>query len=285
MTKENILTGNDIPVLIGAAQLMEDVFKSGLYRELKTATNKLETIKETIRHQIESGDTRRYELPNNVIAKFVPFPIYNTDEVGLKEYLYDLGILPHTTTLTKKSFKEEPNLLDELIPYQYPTEYFAQFYLNKLGKLHIDKEDYSYSNDLHELSLHFLEQSTILDNRKRLYENIMLKIKNCPFLLQSKVLKSSYGTCKLREKETRYDTHSICLEYGVDFLMNYGQVSFQSVENFSTMGYFNLSEIRQFRKLIDIQLRFVVMDKEKDIKQSEYFQHQLMRKAQLLRYA
>lgn len=72
MKRENILNKKEIPVLIGASELMEKVFTTGLYRNMKTAENKLDRIKGSIRKQFEDGESKRYELPYDLVAKFVP---------------------------------------------------------------------------------------------------------------------------------------------------------------------------------------------------------------------
>jgi hypothetical protein len=113
------------PVLVGAARLMEDVFESGLYREMKTAENKLDTIKGTLRKQFEDGESKRYELTHNLVAKFVPSPVYETDEEGLKEFLDELGLLTRTVTIKATSFKEEPDTLELLKPLRKTDRVFC----------------------------------------------------------------------------------------------------------------------------------------------------------------
>jgi hypothetical protein len=285
MKRENILNNKEKPVLIGASQLMEEVFESGLYREMKTADNKLESIKKTIRKQFEDGESKRYELPNELVAKFVPFPKYETDEKGLKEFLDDFGLLTKATSLKANSFKEEPDLLETLKPFQKPVEHFAQFYLNSNGKAHIDKEEYLFDEDLNLLAMNFLEQKSCFESSNQRYKRIMKEIEACPFLQQAKSLKTNYGTCKLRDKGIEFHTHSVYDEFGSDFLIEYGQVSMNSLEQFISKGYFSSKDIQQFRKMIDINLRFVVMEKESEMKQSEFFHQQMIRKSQMRRFA
>lgn len=284
MKRENILN-EEAPVLIGAAELMENVFTTGLYRNMKTAENKLDTIKGSIRKQFEDGESKRYELPYDLVAKFVPTPIYETDEEGLKEFLDDYGLLTQTTTLKANSFKEEPEILEQLKPFQKPVERFAQFYLNNNGRAHLDKEEYFYEDNLNLLCRLFLEQKSCLDNTQTRYKEIMKNIEACPFLQHSKSIKTTFGTCKLREKEIEFQTNSVYDEFGIDFLINYGQVSMKFLEEYIAKGYFSQKDIQQFRKIKDINLRFVVMEKESEVRQSEFFQKQLMRKSQIRRYA
>lgn len=285
MKKEYNCNKEEKPVLIGASLLMEEVFESGLYREMKTAENKLNSIKGTMKKLLIDGESKRYELPHNVIAKFVPFPTYETDELGLKEFLDDYGVLPQAVSLKAKIFKEDPALHEELTPFQKPIEYFAQFYLNNNGKTHLDKEIYTYEEELRLLSSHFLQQKSRFDNSEQRYKHIMKQIESCPFLHLSKSVKTSYGSCKLRTKEVEYDTTSVYSEFGSTFLIEYGQVSMKLIDDFIAKGYFSPNDIQQFRKMVDLDLRFVVMDKESEIKQSEFFHQQLMRNAQMRRFA
>ncbi len=285
MIIEKITDKEKEPILIGAARLMEDVFESGLYRKMKTADKKLEDIKMTIRKQYKDGESKRYELPHNLVAKFIPNPTYETDEIGLKMYLDDYGLLPQTISIKANSFKEEPDLLDSLRPFLKPVEYFAQFYLNKAGKAHIDKEEYLYSGNIEELALRFIEEKTSLKESKTIYKKIMKKIQSCPILRQSQAVKSTYGTCKLRKKEMEYHVNSLYNEYGSDFLLKHGQISMKNIEEFIAKGYFSSKDIQQFRKLVAIDLRFVIMDKDTEVKTMEFFHNQTMRKAQMRRFA
>jgi hypothetical protein len=283
MKKEN--TVNAKPVLVGASKLMEDVFDSGLYRNMKTAENKLDTIKGTIRKQFESGESKRYDLPHNLVAKFVPTPVYETDEAGLKEFLDDLGILAKTVTLKAKAFKDEPVTLELLKPFRKPMEYFAQFYLNSNGKQHIDKEEYDFNVSLEHLTINFKEQKSCFEIYQSRYKDIMKKIGDCPFLRYSRTVKSNYGTCKLREKDIKFYTDSIDQQFGNEFLIEHGQISMKLVDSFIEKGYFSPKEIQSYRKIIDINLRFVVMDQAREQKQAEFFHQQLLRKAQKRQFA
>lgn len=273
-------TVNAKPVLVGASKLMEDIFDSGLYRNMKTAENKLDTIKGTIRKLFESGESKRYDLPHNLVAKFVPTPVYETDEAGLKEFLDDLGILAKTVTLKAKAFKDEPVTLELLQPFRKPMEYFAQFYLNNNGKQHIDKEEYDFNGSLEHLVINFKQQKSCLESNQSRYKEIMRKIGDCPFLRQSRSVKTSYGTCKLREKDIEFYTDSIYKQFGNEFLIEHGQISMKSIDSYIEKGYFSPREIQNYRKIIDINLRFVVMDQASEQKQAEFFHQQLLRKAQ-----
>lgn len=281
MTKEN---SNTEPMLIGAAKLMEEVFESGLYRKMKTSENKLESIKGSLRNQLSDGELKRYELPNNLVAKFVPFPTYETDEEGLKEFLDDYGLLVATCTLKAKSIKD-PDILTLLKDFQTPVERFAQFYLNKNGKAHLDKEEYIFSDNLKELSLNFLEQKSYFETYQNRYKEILKKIEKCPFLQQSKSIITTYGTCKLREKEIEFYPKDVYESLGSEFLIKHGQVSMKSIDEFIAKGFFSPKDIQQFRILKDINLRFVVMEKESEVKQSEFFHQQRMRKSQIRCFA
>ncbi|OIJ09433.1 hypothetical protein BKP35_16395 [Anaerobacillus arseniciselenatis] len=284
MGKKDTNICNEKPVVIGAAKMMEDVFESGLYKEMKTADNKLETIKKTLKQQFEDGDLKRYELPHNLIAKFVSVPIYETDEEGLKEFLDDYGLLPQTVSLKEKSIKGA-DILAQLKAFQKPKEYFAQFYLNKEGKKHLDKEEYTFIEDIDHLASEFLNQKTLFEDRQMSYNKIMEKITKCPFLRQSLTLKSTYGTCKLRNKEIEFYNNSIYDHFGNEFLMKYGKVSMKTIDDFIAKGYFSPTEIKSFRKIKDISLRFVVMEKDSEIKQSEFFHQQMIRRSQIRRFA
>lgn len=287
MERENIKsTTNDSQVLIGAAKLMEDVFNSGLYRELKTTENKLAQIKARFKGMFEHSEQKRHYLPYGLVAKFVPTPVYSTDEESLKDFLNDFGLITKTVVLKERFFKDDPEILKMLKPFQKPFEYFSQFYLNSEGNKHIDHQDYYFEElELEPLSLLFLKQKQEFEVAQFKYKDIMKEINVCPILRQSQVVKTTYGSCKLRKKEVEYYSDSINLEYGSEILLKYGKISMASLDTFISKGYFSTTEIQQFRKIDDIKLRFVVMDIETERKQAEALQKQIMWKAQNRRYA
>ncbi|MEQ2527588.1 hypothetical protein WMO40_12820 [Bacillaceae bacterium CLA-AA-H227] len=272
-------------VLVGAAQLMEEVFTSGLYRKMKTAENKINCIKGAIRKHLDNGDSKRYDLSHNLVAKYVSFPSYETDEKGLKEFLDDYGILPEIVSIKANTFKEKPEILKALRPFQLPRKFYPQFYLNSVGKLHLDKEEYSFSGDLERLAGYFLEQKTNFEESQSRYQRFMQEIGNCPFLKASKSMRSNFGLCKLREKIIEFNSKSVYNEFGNDFLIEFGQISMSAVEEYIAKGYFSHKDIQKFRKMTNIDLRFVIMEKESEDRQLNFHHKQKMRKAQMRRFA
>jgi len=133
-----------------ANYLLEDIFKSGLYPKMKRSKNKLDQLKESIKAHFINGERRRYELTGGLVAKFVQQPIYETDELGLKEFLYDYGVLHKVVTLKFSPSAAEKDdireIIKELEPFQLPCEYTAQIYIRSLGKSMIDKTQYRFDN-------------------------------------------------------------------------------------------------------------------------------------------
>ncbi|MCM3164514.1 hypothetical protein [Metabacillus litoralis] len=131
----------------------------------------------------------------------------------------------------------------------------------------------------------FKSEKKNFDRLEEKYRNTLLDIEKCPMLKQAGTLKCNYGTIKLREKDVVYDVESIFKEFGSHFLLEYGQISMEKVEEYIIKGFLSNKEIEKFRKLVDIPLKFFVMDIETERKSMETYQYISMQKAQAKRYA
>ncbi|PGT84640.1 MULTISPECIES: hypothetical protein [Bacillaceae] len=270
--------------LIGAAKLMEDLFLNGIYQRRKSSKEFLDQLKHTMRKTFSNYETRRNEF-HGIVAKFVRDPIYKTDTISFKGLLNDIGILHKVVKLNYSFIKDDEDLVDLLADYSYPKEFFAQIYLNKKGKNEVDKREFLFDTSLEGIAELFKSEKRNIDRLEEKYRNTLLDIEKCPMLKQAGTLKCNYGTIKLREKDVVYDVESIFKEFGSHFLLEYGQISMEKVEEYIIKGFLSYKEIEKYRKLVDIPLKFFVMDIETERKSMETYQYISMQKAQAKRYA
>lgn len=270
---------------IGAALIMEDLFETGLYQKRTVLNKRKDAIKEEVKNRLLNSDHKRHEF-HGVVAKFQPVPVYETDQQGLMEYLDDYGLLPLVTKFDQSKIKQNEQVFRLINQYLVKKEYYAQFYLNKIGKSMLDETEHDYQQyPLESLSFAFLETKAMSEAVEREYQKKLAEIATCPFLRQAESLKSSFGTVKLREKGIEYANDAIYTEYGSDLFFDYGKIHMQTLEDFLYQGIVSKKEINQFRKVVDIQMRFILMDLESERKAAEFFQKEQNRKAQMLRFA
>jgi len=264
--------------------LLEEIFKSGFYRKLKIQENKLNQIKETIKSHFINGESKRYELPGGLVAKFVPNPIYETDEMGLKEFLYDYGVLQEVVSLKLKPTakdEETKDLIKKLEPFQLPVEFGCNIYLKKLGRTFVDKNKYEFEQlGLNQLSRKHKIEKALLENTEKIYKEHMELIKQK--LLSNKIysIENDYASCKIRKKELKYNTKVLLNRLGPEFLITHGTVEMKKLDKFIIQGYFSSSDIQQFRKVKEMKLKFLIMDAEIERKQAEFYHQKLLLQSQ-----
>lgn len=245
----------------GAAIIMQELFKSGKYFELKQLEHKLDSIKEEIKSRMEE-DEKRGEFPNGVIAKYTSHNTYEVDTLGLKSLLKDLGILVKTAKIEKDTI----DLYPELAKYAKEQTYHIRFFPNKLGKT--EKLGYNFKDTSDEaLSLLWLETKKQLEEAQTQIENAKRQMLQCEVLDKEGKLQCDYGTVSKVKNKLSYDTEAICIEKGIDFIVQYGKVCLSELEeNYVTEGFISPNEIKSFKKLTNISLKFTITTKESEEK-------------------
>lgn len=273
----------ELPI-IGAAEKMEYLFQSGIYQRRKNSKDCLQQLKYLMRQTVNEFETNRNEF-YGVVAKFIRVPVYETDFRGLKEFINDLGLLPKVVNLKYSHLKEDEDLEEVLDSFKLPSEPYVQLFLNSKGKHQTIKREYLFDPSFEGMAVAFLNEKKEYERSEQEYQNILQQMKNCPLLKHSISLKCNYGTVKLMKREIEYDVESIYNEFGAKFLLDYGQISMEGLEYYVTNGFLSHKEINTFRKQVDIQVKFVVMDLETERKSMEYIYNKKMTNAQIRRFA
>jgi hypothetical protein len=282
--EEGIMTLHKEIPLIGAAEQMEYLFQKGIYQGRKQSKDCLEQLKYLMRQTFSQFESNRNEF-HGVVVKFVRVPVYETNTKGLKEYINDLGLLPKVVKLNFSNIKDNEDLEELFEIYKLPTERYARIFLNAKGKLHTQKREYLFDPSFEGMAESFLKEKKALDRWEKDYQKVLHQMENCTILKQSQTLKCSYGTVKLVNKDVEYDVESIYDDFGAKFLLDYGQISMEKLEEYITRKFISPKEVNNFRKQIDIQLRFVVMDLESERRSMEYLYKSMMEKSQIRRFA
>lgn len=270
--------------LIGAAKMMEKVFTSGLYRQLKYYENRVEKIKDKFYQLLKNSEKNRHEF-DGVVAKYRAVNIYETDHKGLLSHLDDYGLLPAVAKIDDKLFKKDPDAAKKLEPFAFPPRFYVRFYLNGKGNQHLDKTEYDFTSFLPELSHSFLSSKRSLEELQQELEREKERMLHCPLLKQAGSLKSNYGTVKLMKKKTKYDMYDIYQELGPEFILENGKVNMEQIDEFIARGFINSKDVSKYRKVIDRQLQFIVTDIESEQRAWESFQLKQNRRAQMARMA
>jgi hypothetical protein len=268
----------------GAALIMEQLYITGVYQDNKKAEAAIEAVKETLKTRLNDEEKRR-EFPHlRVVAKFQPDYRYETDYVGLNEYLYDLGLLVPLARIDYKELKkEQPDVLKKIEIFKNPTEQYVKMTPNKQGRVEIPEMTFSELSD-DELILSWVESKGRLERTKAVIDQAREEMLVCPILRKEKKLSCNYGSVSILDKDPTYDIAQIYEFYGAEFLIQHSKPDMQKIlMEFVPKGMLNMNDIQQFRTLKSISSKFILMDLETESRQYHMFWDKRMQAANNLR--
>ncbi|MFT9486781.1 MAG: hypothetical protein ACH0QD_05375 [Tepidibacillus sp.] len=279
--------------VIGAGKIMEDLYLSGTYQAMKKTESIVDSIKESIKSKIPEDAMKMAINNGSVIAKYSRVNVYETDHKGLAEYLNDIGLLPFVARIDDSILKENPSITELLLPYRLKDEFYTKMTPNKNGRVAL--EEISYDNyTLEQLGVlwttekaNFEMYNSKVEVAKREMLRCMLKEAETKKLLDNEgsILKhtSNFGSVSLMKNKPKYDIEKIYGELGSDFIIENGKIDMGSLDLFVERGFISPSEIKSFRRIVDIQVRFSVMDQKAEQRQFEFFHNKLMRATEAMR--
>lgn len=267
---------------LNAGDIMESLLTNRFYQRMKMAETHTTSIKSEIRKNLESSEQKRHEYKeHNLVAKFVSKKVFDTDYLGLNEFLDDRGLLVPVVKFNHKEIKKDPLLLDVFAPYQISGNYKLHIAFNKEGKkikeFPTKEFDGLAMNDL------FHSFSTWDSEHKRLvseYESVKLEMLACPLFEQEKKISHKYGSLSKVALDPSYNIEQIYQELGSDFLIRYGKPEAEKLTELVYKGYLSQKDIDQFKQLKDIRLDFMIMSLDTEERMLSMLNHKKVKAAQ-----
>ncbi|NHN33148.1 hypothetical protein [Paenibacillus agricola] len=261
----------------GAAKIMEAFFRKGHYPEMKRLERRTSFIKEVIKTYQDEMDVKRNDY-HGVIGKFVACNVYETDHLRLNDYLNDIGILAHVGTIDLSRLKDCQHDYENAERFKIMGQPYVKFNPNMSGR--VAAEDLTYlDQDPYVLIDEWRRLNGMLNTIEKLYEDAKKKMMKSRLLKKEKKLSLPFGSVSLLDRKSSYDIKSIYQHFGESFLIQYGKVDMEQVDEFIAMGFLRKKELDQFRRIVDIQLRFVLLEKDEETKMYEFFHRRLQRMA------
>lgn len=251
------MTIEQTPQVSLAARLMDELFTSNTYQELKETEFKLDQIREEIKTRHPEG-MKRWDFGRVIAIQQYPHS-YEEDSKGLNELLYDLGILIEATYFDIT--KDTPEFIKrKLEPFQNPIETYVKFFPKK-GLVSKIKESYARYNDEALIDLWL--------RTKRNEENLALEIEKCKKemlkcseLQETRKVITDFGSVQVVNKKPTYDMERALAVLGPEFIIQNATSSMTKLDEFVVKGVITEKEINQFRTLVKISERYVVLTKE-----------------------
>lgn len=245
-----------------AAREFIHLIESGNYQEMKRLESFLKQAKTQMREMLSDSEGKRHEFRDlNMVAKFVPKKVFETDHSSIIEEL--LCYVRHDVvfpliSLDARQIKEEQ--YDQLKDYLLPQTYYVRPTLNKIGKQKVGKFDFLFGGQSEEELITEIGTCSLKHKElEDLYSDFKLKIQSCPVFKVKKKVTTPYGSISLCPNKDSWDLAQIYEGYGEDFLMNYGKVDMAKLEELVLEGAVPNSILSDHRKVTDIRVDFIVM--------------------------
>lgn len=262
--------------IVGAGLLMEELFNNKVYQKYSKAKNAAKAAKDEMKKRISLDQGRMLFEKQGVIARYIKDATYEYNVEGLNEFLWDIGILHEVAR-----FED----VVELNEFKKPVEHYTKFNLGKLGRT--KKEVY----DLRELSNEeliefWLKEKNEESNLETQIEAVKEKMLNDTILNElpegERKLGCTYGSVSLLNKKRTHHADQIIKEFGHEFVIQNSKPSMNEIEKFITKGYLTHRDLEQFRTLIDLQYKFVMITAESYQKQWDVLQYNKAKQSQNL---
>lgn len=113
---------------------LEKFIELGYYEQLKSLIKHADTLKQLVRDELEDQEIERYVWEEyGVVGKFRIVKRYKYDHNSLKEYLFDLGILPVKSSIKPELLHDdEEDLLEEVKSSRDQLEKPMRFFPKKI---------------------------------------------------------------------------------------------------------------------------------------------------------
>lgn len=255
-------------------------FISASYAAMKILEERVAVSKQFIRdyHEANNNDDKRLEF-EGVVSKFVAIKRYEFDRMGFNEYLMDLGVLP---IIANVDFKQlTPMEAEVLSPYKIIDRY-ARYTPNKAGRVDASFVAEEMSGlDLFQHIRRWKTNKSHYDTLEAEWEKARMAALKSPSLMKNKKLGYSKGSVSLIDKVAEVKPTEVLRYLGSDVLIRTAKVEMSLIDEYVAMGYLLKTDIEHFRKVVDVELRYMVTLVEEENKLFSFFHNRQKRLLQL----
>ncbi|WDQ32188.1 hypothetical protein PTQ21_28045 [Paenibacillus marchantiae] len=238
---------------------------NGSYHEMKNMELQLDVLKTSIRSYQENTNSKRIEWKTHgVVGKFVATRKYNTDFTSIYEILENHGILHLVLKVNWNSLTEAEQII--LLKFITPSTPYLRFVFVGSHHHEITEPD---PTDLEQLVI--LERVRSWKSLKHAHENKLIQwnlIKKQTLLemlhKKEENVKLSFGKLNVIKPSPQISTIDVYREIGDQALKSVGNIDYTKLNEFVARGFIKKSEVSQFRKTSEIDLRYYLMEIHKE---------------------
>jgi hypothetical protein len=248
---------------------LKSFIKDGRYNTLKRTEQDIKKMKENIREYQEKLNIRRIEwFHAGVVGKFISVNKYSYDRVGLNEFLYDIGILPLIVSFDERQLPD--NILEAIKVVQVPERNTIRYLPNNLAKskmdIQINVENYCIT-DLVTLWKKSRNVSEVLSCEWERLKNKVLSTLNNDNLVK---IEDEFGNFYIDKAKKEYEPNGLLQMLGAKGLIEFGKPDMSKLGRYTSCGIPCIKDINQFRTIIDVSLKYMLIESEKEEKMREY---------------
>lgn len=236
-----------------SVKIANEWFESNRYQDMKKYENEKKAIEKELYSRM--GDERRfYHKETELVLKLISNNRYNYDTVGLNEFLDSYGILPYTIKFNVKDLSSE--VLSKINAFRLDPEYYVKL------NVRLPKQEYNFSElTVSQLLTRWKNINSDYKELSKQYEEAREVMLGCTGLNPGKPVKFNNGSISKIAKQPEFDYMGIVNEYGSQFVIENAEPVITKVTEFMNKGYFLPSEIKQYKELKDVGVKFVILNK------------------------
>jgi len=252
-------------IIVMEYKALREFVVNGFYSEIKILDIQLDILKASIRSYQESTNRKRIEWKRHgVVGKFIATRSYKTELPSIYEILENHGILHLALKIDWNRLTEEEQM--RLTKFIIPSIPYIRIVL--FGNQH---------DDINELKTTNVEQLNIFE-RVRLWKSLKhvherkliqwnsIKRKTLLSMLRKKEenIKLSIGKMNIIQPKPQILTIDVYRQFGIQTLKSAGNIDYTKLNEFIARGFIKKSELNQFRKTTEIDLKYYLMEIHKE---------------------
>lgn len=246
---------------------------SGKYKNLHILDKQLKVLRGEIRHYQETIGEQRIEWAEpGVVGKFSNFRKYNYDEVGLKEFLDERGLLPLVSTVkwNDLSVDEQEILGGNKLKIREVLKFIPNAELRTKKDENEDFKNKICNMNIDDLVWLWTEKKYEYKSLSKLWNWICL---NSPNVDSDPDQYKIFGTVLYKRVDPIIDAVQAFKSLGNRTFVKLCRVQEELVNLYGLKGYFSLKEIRMFKSLADIQTRYYLMELHEETRVREMLEN------------
>lgn len=228
--------------------IAEQIFP--VIQKSKQLEHKIKVIKEQMKNLMGEEDKRIEFQAQDVVVKYMTNRKYETNISELQDLLIAYGLLVPTANVST----DHKQTLAQIEEFKNKDTYHIRINV----KVELEEHDFTKMN-MEQLANEWFEASEEMKKCDSIITGAKKQMMRCEALIKNMKVAFEYGSITLVKNKVSYDIEKIYEKFGMDFVKKYTTPSFEKISKFVNQGFIEEKEVNQFKKVVDVSLKFVMM--------------------------